>query len=279
MLAQPSPLKANRDKSAPSPLGITRRSSPNLKAFAIYEQEIDSSAGCSEPREFYFECRDCHRPIKIKMGCGKRFEYFCRVCSKRWQRRTAHRYYMGSMMMKEAKFLTLTLRKTGGNMQSRLMSLWEKKKLLFKYLARAGYEIRSWCAVIEPPNHVHIIIDSEWIPKGEISALWRQITGDSFIVDIRPINPRSDPRKVFAYVTKYMTKAGQWEGMNLDLLKGFHLIGSWGLVLPVKNRRAICVCGSLRPLFKLDLLDYRAMIPSATLLPKGDWTVWLDVPD
>lgn len=178
--------------------------------------------------------------------------------------------------MKTPKFLTLTLLKTGGRMTERLKSLWGYRRQLFEYLRRAGYRVDSWCAVIEPPNHVHIIVDSDYIPEFEISRLWHQITGDSFIVDIRAINAREDPRQVFAYVTKYMTKAGGWSGMNLDLLEGFHLCGSHGLVLAVKDRKAICICGSRRPLIRLSDLDYRAMIPTFTLLPPGDWVVWID---
>lgn len=177
------------------------------------------------------------------------------------------RYYKGVVKMKNPKFLTLTLQKNVGNLQSRLMNLWEMRKTLFYYLTRGvpygkngkkkKYVIRSWCGIIEPPNHVHIVVDCEFIPSDLISKVWHTVTGDSYIVDIREVD-RSDLRKVAGYITKYMTKAGQWAGMNLDLLEGFHLIASWGLAND-KVRKPVCVCGTLKPLHKLDILDYLSM--------------------
>jgi len=150
-------------------------------------------------------------------------------------------------------------------MQKRLMALWDMRKRLFWYLKRKGYQIRSWCAVIEPPNHIHMIVDCDFIEKDVLSETWETITGDSFIVDIRQVNAIGDPRKVFSYITKYMTKAGGWEGVNLDLLKGFHLVGSHGLKFKIKERRAICVCGTLKKLHRLDEIDYRSMFTAGEI--------------
>lgn len=207
--------------------------------------DFDKSDGCSRPREFFFECPDCNRPIRITMGCGNRFDSFCPACSKKWQRKTRNRFLTGTNNMISPKFLTLTLRKDGGRMEERLLSLWAMRKRLFFYLKRAGYKIKSWCGVIEPPNHVHLIVDMDYIPKSVISETWKTITGDSFIVDIRKINAFGDPRTVYSYVTKYMSKASSWTGINLEKLKGFHLIGSLGLTVN-RSRKPVCICGSDR---------------------------------
>lgn len=227
----------------------------------------DKSGKCDHSREFYFNCRDCGRPIKIKMGCGNRFASFCKPCSRKWQQRTRFRYFQGACAMRSPKFLTLTLKKTTGSVSKRLMSLWTMRKQLFEYLVRMGYKIRSWCGVIEPPNHVHLIVDCDYIPQAEISALWRKITGDSFIVDIRSINVVGDPRQVFSYITKYMSKASNWDGCNLSMLKGFHLIASRALKLPAKLARSLCVCGSLKPLSRMDKIDFDSLFP--------DWISWM----
>lgn len=183
--------------------------------------------------------------IEVTVGCGKRFDSFCPDCAKRWRTKTFVKYYRGVFGMKNPRFLTLTLKKSGGRIEKRLMLIWEMKKLLFKYLARRGYKIASWLGVIEPPNHIHLVVDTKWIPQHEISNIWKKITGDSFIVDIRPVSA-ADPRKVAAYITKYLTKASSWEGVNLDLLKGFHLIGSWKLPPkpPKPPDSSLCICGT-----------------------------------
>jgi len=228
--------------------------------------EYDHSDGCSHSRTFFFQCRDCNRPIKMEIGCGNRFEQFCPVCSKKWQKKTRNRYFTGCSTFRSPKFITLTLRKEGGRIEERLMQLWEMRKRLFFYLRRSGYKIRGWCGVIEPPNHIHMIVDCDWIPKAELSETWSLITGDSFIVDIKKIDLFKDPRKVFSYITKYMTKASAWTGVNLTLLKGFHLVGSRDLFKAAKRPIVRCLCGTLQPYQRIPEEGYLALLPEGRIV-------------
>jgi REP element-mobilizing transposase RayT len=221
------------------PAGIEK--SGTMSKVAIPEVEADLSGGCGHYRYKRFECGHCKRLVTAKLGCGKRFDYFCPECAKKWRTKTFVKYFRGVSAMSRPKFLTLTLRKNVGRVEARLMSIWEMKKYLFKQLARMGYKIPMWCGVIEPPNHIHMVIDCRYIPKHIIKDIWSRVTGDSFIVDIRQISS-NDQKQIAAYIIKYLTKASKWEGINLDLLKGFHLIGSWGLPKYYSNR-PLCICG------------------------------------
>lgn len=106
-----------------------------------------------------------------------------------------------------------------------------------------GYKIPRWVGVIEPPNHIHLVIDAKYIPRAVIKNIWSRITGDSYIIDIRRI-AKNDFRSIAAYITKYLSKASDWTGVNLDLLKGFHLIGSWGCP-PPPPKKSLCLCGCM----------------------------------
>ena len=227
----------------------------------ITDIEIDHSRGCANPNTFFFECPSCGRPVKIRMGCGKRFDYFCAACAKHWRNKLFKRYFKAVCTFKNPKFLTLTLKKTSDcmRMTARLKKLWEMKRYLFKRLKLQGYKVERWVGVIEPPNHIHLVIDSGYIPQCEISGIWNEVTGDSYIVDIREVNIQGDLRKVAAYLTKYISKASKWEGINLDLLEGFHLCGSWGLP-PKREGNPICVCGTYRKLHRLSYEDYIATL-------------------
>lgn len=206
-----------------------------------YVTEVDIAGDCPNPRQFFLQCKTCGTLARITVGCGSRFSYFCDECSKRWRKKTFARYFKAVVAMKNPKFLTLTLKKQRGRLTDRLMMMWDMKKYLFKKLSRLGYKIPSWVGVIEPPNHIHLIIDSQYIPQRIISELWLSITNDSYIVDVRKVNG-SDLSQVAAYITKYLTKASTWDGINLDMLKGFHLVGAWGL--PKSSpRRPLCICG------------------------------------
>lgn len=247
-----------------------------MTCLASNETALNNAEGCASPREFYFCCRECGHLIRMKLGCGQRFSMNCPECSKKWQRSTSKRYFKGVLNMKNAQFLTLTLRKYTdylcykNTMQARLMRLWEFRKALFFKLRRKlddgepAHRIDGWCAIIEPPNHVHIIVDCDYIKESELSGAWYAVTGDSFIVDLRPIKITDEggPRKVMNYIVKYMTKAANWTGMNLDLLKSFHLIGSSGLDLGERKPFSFCSCGYVaqHPLRRLDYLDYRAAL-------------------
>lgn len=115
--------------------------------------------------------------------------------------------------------------------EERFKGLWALRKSAFRRLHDDGYEIRAWVAVCELPNHIHLIIDSVFIPQWKISEVWHSVTGDSYVCDIRAITTgRDGGNSAVAYVTKYITKASAFDGVNLDLLSGFHLVGSHGLV-------------------------------------------------
>jgi hypothetical protein len=83
--------------------------------------------------------------------------------------------------------------------------------------------------------HLHILADAKFIDQGELSTVWRTITKDSYIVDIRRVR---DVRQTGHYVTKYASKPLNSSFANsqglldeaLQSLKGRRLcfaFGSW----------------------------------------------------
>ena len=127
------------------------------------------------------------------------------------------------------------------------------RKALFRKLRELGYDIGGWCGCVEPPNHVHLVIDcKKFIFQPEISKIWHSITGDSFIVDIRAVKGNNDGyRRSVDYISKYINKISNWKGLNLEILKGFHIINSNGLV-PCEKRFLECPCCSYKgPWFKI----------------------------
>jgi hypothetical protein len=80
--------------------------------------------------------------------------------------------------------------------------------------------------------HCHMIVLAASEPsQGALSIEWDSISGDSFIVDVRPIT--GDPSEGFMEVFKYAVKfsdlslADNWHAAQL--LKGKRLLGSFGL--------------------------------------------------
>lgn len=81
--------------------------------------------------------------------------------------------------------------------------------------------------------HLHMVALSRVHPDAsELAREWHDITGDSFIVDVRPID-QADPASGFLEVFKYALKFSDMEPSDtveaFDVLRGRRLVGSAGL--------------------------------------------------
>ena len=94
--------------------------------------------------------------------------------------------------------------------------------------------------------HLHIFgVLEEWIDQEELAETWHEITGDSYIVDIRRVRKHKELGygKAIAEVCKYALKFGDlsvektWEAFMVlkgDRKVGLRLSGSFGLLRGVK---------------------------------------------
>jgi hypothetical protein len=51
--------------------------------------------------------------------------------------------------------------------------------------------------------HIHVIVDSDFLPQPQLKAKWLEVTGDSFVVDVRAVHDRREAAK---YVAQYVAK-------------------------------------------------------------------------
>lgn len=109
------------------------------------------------------------------------------------------------------RFLTLTLKHSDKPLASQLDRLYAA----FRRLRRADFWqqcVDGGAAVLEIGHghaddrwhvHLHCLLQGRYVPHALIKAEWFRITGDSNIVDIRPVYSADHAAK---YVTKYVTK-------------------------------------------------------------------------
>ena len=140
--------------------------------------------------------------------------------------------------------VTLTV-KDGPDLAERFKHLHDSQRELWKRKQRRrgsvldGVEGAVWSYEVKRGNgsglwhpHLHMIALAEVAPDAErLSREWHQITGDSFIVDVRPIS-QEDPASGFVEVFKYAVKFSDQEPVDTvhawETLAGKRLLGSAG---------------------------------------------------
>lgn len=96
-----------------------------------------------------------------------------------------------------------------------------------------SYEVKKGTGSGEWHPHLHMVALADEPPNQDwLSREWHEITGDSFIVDVRPID-QADPASGFIEVFKYALKFSTMQPAEIfaafQLLRGRRLVGSSGL--------------------------------------------------
>lgn len=111
------------------------------------------------------------------------------------------------------------------------------RKLYTKLMHRAYYKkrVRGGLQTIEVVNkrrgwhvHLHVILDSDYLPQAKLSKDWGEITGGSFIVDIREAGTVAEGLK---YCLKYLSKAPVLSGHEeeyREAVEGLRLVQPFG---------------------------------------------------
>jgi len=137
-------------------------------------------------RTFY--CSHCGYPLRVQMSCGDRT---CPKCRRKW-----YGYHFGALKRDisswpKVYFLTLTLK----NIPDRDISRWHVKRLreaFSKLRYRLKPNIKDGYYVVQMTNsgggwhlHLHVLFKGRYVSALLISEAWKEITKDSFIVDIK----------------------------------------------------------------------------------------------
>jgi hypothetical protein len=184
-----------------------------------------------------YQCEDCSGQAARRLHtCDNRL---CPWCASRRSSRIANRIAPIVAAFSRPALLTVTI-KNGSDLLERFThcrSSWSKlarrKEFKASFLGGVAFVESTYNLQTEEYHvHIHALVDGR-MPQKEISRLWEQITGDSFIVDIRAIR---DGHSLDAAkeACKYPTKLADINGLPhlveeyLDALKGRRLMWGWG---------------------------------------------------
>lgn len=156
------------------------------------------------------------RPLAIGNGWEYRIRASCchdRLCTpcantRSWRLQLA---LQSVMKGKRMSFITLTLAGKDESLGEKIDRLYKHFKALRSH-PLWDERVRGGAAFLEIKwsdkanrwhPHLHVMADANYIDQGELSTVWRTITKDSYIVDIRRVQ---DDKQAAAYVTKYASK-------------------------------------------------------------------------
>ena len=170
---------------------------------------------------------------------------WCQPCATERARRIAT-HIRTHIAGKRIRMLTLTLKHSDAPLSLQLDRLRDCLRILRRSSLWRG-RVTGGCTMFECKwshdtqawhPHAHLLITGRYLPHPDLKKLWYKITGDSFIVHIRPCD--SDA-KAAAYVAKYVGKP--WTG---DVERSPHLLAQ--LIVALEGRRLCHTFGNWKGL-------------------------------
>lgn len=171
---------------------------------------------------------------------------WCPLCAKsksRYQKKAVAHWCQTRTAL---KLLTLTLKHSSAPLAHQLKHLYRCFKLFRKdRIIRRTIRGAIWFTQVKLAKsdglwhpHVHMIIDSEFIPQNKLVAIWSRITRTSKIIDIRAVlRPRFAVHYVGRYAARPAILADLPRSRRVELaiaLHGIRLAGTWGTAHEIK---------------------------------------------
>lgn len=219
-------------------------------------------------------CEKCGNVHKGYLMCKKRT---CEKCARRRSARLVKAYIPVVASFTWPAFMTLTLP------WAKSADVKEQKKRLVESFAK----LRRWkeigfrkgiytIEILKKDGdfwylHLHALIDCKWLDQKILSEIWKKVTGDASIVDIRRVfNTQKACKEVLKYQTK-MWELNDGEKEFVDrVFNHSRFIGSFGIERPeTEDFERVCpICGGKLVIFE-DWVTDRSDSHKATFCDDG----------
>ena len=240
-----------------------------LTAAGASPQRLDRFTRCGDVAWVLQSTSD---PSRYRLAANRCRDRMCVPCANE-HRSTVCRNLREACAGKVLRLLTLTLKSREIPLADLLRILNESWAVLRREMKRE-HGLLGGVAFLEitlnPTSrlwhpHLHVIFEGQWTPKAWIRERWLAITGDSFIVDVKPI---ADSNHAAGYVAKYASKTLSASVLNdpermceavqaLTGLRAFATFGSWTKLHLSRHPESDVGWEPLRPLY-LVILDARS---------------------
>ena len=143
-------------------------------------------------------------------------------------------------IQKYPKMITLTLLHSDDPLELQIKRLYDcfrklRRRAYFQRLITGGvwfFQLKFNKQTEQWHPHVHCLVAGKFLPQSQLKYLWHKITGDSYVVDIRPVK---DVEGCAREVARYATSPADITAVNLEraleifeATKHRRICGSWG---------------------------------------------------
>ena len=141
---------------------------------------------------------------------------------------------------KYPKMITLTLSHSDDLLTKQIDRLYKsfqklRRRAYFQRLITGGvwfFQLKFNSTTEKWHPHIHCLVAGKFLPHNRLKSLWHKITGDSYVVDIRPVK---DVEACSNEVARYATSPADITAVDLgraleifDATKHRRICGSWG---------------------------------------------------
>ena len=216
---------------------LRRCVSDALESLADGDNRVDRFHNCGSHAWVMQSVEDANH---YRITCNKCRDRFCTPCANDRAQHIAN-CVAAFAAQRELRLVTLTLRQTSATLKQDINRLYQsfaklRRRRGWTATQRGGVyfcEVKRRRADDGWHIHLHALCEGVWLDKKWLSRTWHQITGDSFIVDIRFCRSSADAAR---YVAKYASKGVHGSCYHDPLvlreaimaIKGRRLIGKFG---------------------------------------------------
>lgn len=165
---------------------------------------------------------------------------WCPLCAKSRANYIRHEVTAWFQTADHPKFLTVTIQHSKKPLADQINHIYDafrkfRKDKFFKRYCNGGLWFFQICWNPDRREwhpHIHAIITGQYMDYRELRRIWERCTGDSKILDIRPV---TDPKKVGDYVARYAARPCKLSSLPsrqgqeaITALYGRRMAGSWG---------------------------------------------------
>lgn len=173
---------------------------------------------------------------------------WCPVCSDSRRSYISHSVAGWVEQQSFPKFLTLTIMHSNAPLAHQIDHLYKYFRLLrkrkdFRDAVPGGFwffQIKKSKASNQWHPHFHCLVTGKYIPHSRLVHMWKEITSNSTVVDIRPIR---NPAKACNDAARYAACPGSLAGLSFDdalelveCMHGRRICGTWGTARQVSLR-------------------------------------------